>query len=407
MHIVFINPVAVIGGAERVFLACIQAVRAEFPDARLTALLLAYGPLEERVRELGVDCLVHPMPATYAKMGDTQFRKTNKIFMLLKLAGTAALKIPGGYRYFRKLSRTLKDLRPTLVHSHGLKSHFLAALACPKKTNILWHIHDYYSQRPLMVKILKRVVKNVSVAIAISESVSRDVTSVFPDLPVHVVYNCVDQFTFCPVGCSYDLPGLVGIPEKESALIRIGIVATYANWKGQDLFLQAIARLKSRNAKFYAYIVGGAIYSTPGSQFTREELVQKAATLGVSDKVGFVSFQSNSAAVYRALDIVVHASTRPEPFGLTIIEAMACARPVVISRAGGAAELFTDGIDALGFEPNSADDLAEKLSNLIENKGLRSKLAEAALKTVLQNFSSSRFGYNIRVVYTNLLSERS
>src|SRR4051812_6736193 len=73
---------------------------------------------------------------------------------------------------------------------------------------------------------------------------------------------------------------------------------------------------------------------------------------------GFVPFQARVEAVYRALDVVVHASTRPEPFGLTIAEAMACGRPLVAARAGGAAELFEDEVEALGLPEVSAGALA-------------------------------------------------
>jgi len=61
----------------------------------------------------------------------------------------------------------------------------------------------------------------------------------------------------------------------------------------------------------------------------------------IENRVGFVPFQDNPADVYRALDIVVHASTKPEPFGRTIVEAMACGKPVIAAQTGGAAELFT------------------------------------------------------------------
>ena len=61
----------------------------------------------------------------------------------------------------------------------------------------------------------------------------------------------------------------------------------------------------------------------------------------------------------RALDVVVHASTEPEPFGLVIAEAMACARAVVVSRAGGAAEIIEPGVDALAHAPGDAAELAE------------------------------------------------
>jgi len=78
----------------------------------------------------------------------------------------------------------------------------------------------------------------------------------------------------------------------------------------------------------------------------------------IENRVGFVPFQDNPADVYRALDIVVHASTKPEPFGRTIVEAMACGKPVIAAQTGGAAELFTHDHDAVGVPPGDPAALA-------------------------------------------------
>ena len=62
--------------------------------------------------------------------------------------------------------------------------------------------------------------------------------------------------------------------------------------------------------------------------------------------------------MFRALDVVVHASTKPEPFGRVIVEAMSCGRAVVVAKDGGAAELFEDGVSALASPPGDASALA-------------------------------------------------
>jgi glycosyltransferase involved in cell wall biosynthesis len=94
------------------------------------------------------------------------------------------------------------------------------------------------------------------------------------------------------------------------------------------------------------FIVGGPIYQTQGSQYAAWELGGVAPRL--ADRVGFIPFQSDTASVYCALDVVAHASTKPEPFGRTIAEAMACGRAVIAMEAGGTAELFVHKIDAFG-----------------------------------------------------------
>jgi len=90
-----------------------------------------------------------------------------------------------------------------------------------------------------------------------------------------------------------------------------------------------------RPARFY--VIGGPVYLTHGSQVSRGELENHCQMLGLDGWVGLIGFQQDPAEIYPALDVVVHASTRPEPFGLTVVEAMACGRAVIATEAGGAA----------------------------------------------------------------------
>ena len=173
-------------------------------------------------------------------------------------------------------------------------------------------------------------------AVAVSHSVAADAARVLgPRVPVETIYNAVDLDRFAPgPGDGAWLDGLAGLPPAPAGTVRVGLVATYARWKGHDVFLDAVARLDpGLPARFY--VVGGPIYRSAGSQYSPEELRAKAEALGVAGRVGFAGHQADPEAVYRALDVVVHASTRPEPFGRVIVEAMACGRAVVVLRGGG------------------------------------------------------------------------
>src|SRR5262249_15351528 len=159
-------------------------------------------------------------------------------------------------------------------------------------------------------------------AIAVSEAVGRDVRGLLPGLPTRVIGNAIDVNAFSPAEADPDLlDRLAGLPPAPEAVIRGGVVATYARWEGQDVFLPAAARVLSAGRRVRFYVVGGPIYHTSGSQFSQAELRGLARDLGIEPDVGLIDFQPDPAAVYRALDVVVHASTRPEPFGLTIVEA--------------------------------------------------------------------------------------
>jgi glycosyltransferase involved in cell wall biosynthesis len=200
------------------------------------------------------------------------------------------------------------------------------------------------------------------------------------------------------------LDELAGLPPAAPGTVRVGLVATYARWKGQDVFLEAAARARAARTgpPLRFYLVGGPVYQTRGSQFTAGELRRLAARRGLAGDVGFVGFQPDPADVFRALDVVVHASTQPEPFGLTIVEGMACGRAVVAVGAGGAAELFRHGHDALGVPPGDAAALAGALRTLAEDAGLRRRLGAFARETATARFDSSNLGERLLRVYDSL-----
>jgi glycosyltransferase involved in cell wall biosynthesis len=150
------------------------------------------------------------------------------------------------------------------------------------------------------------------------------------------------------------------------------------------------------------FIIGGPIYQTHGSQFSTDELRSLACARNIESHLGFVPFQDYPADVYRALDIVVHASTQPEPFGRTIVEAMACGKPVIVTQAGGAQELCTHDHDALGVPPGNPTALAEAINRLMADPGLRQRLGHNARRTAVERFSRDRLGPQLLDVYRRL-----
>jgi glycosyltransferase involved in cell wall biosynthesis len=402
MRITFLNPVGVIGGAERVLLAAIRGAREHIPGAQLDVVLFADGPLVAEVRLLGAEVTVVPLPARLAGFGDTRLR-TNRRFPTLARLGVgwdALGEVPGAIGFVRRLRAALRHSAPDLIHSNGLKAHAFAAMARPRGVPVLWHVHDLISQRPVMARLLRGLTVGVAGGIAISDTVRRDAEAVLPGLAISLVRNAVDMDHFAPADRDgAELDRLAGLEPAGPEVVRVGLVATYANWKGQDVFLDALAKLSASGPPVRGYVVGGPIYATTGSQFTRDELELRTAANGLAGRVGFIRFQTDPAEVYRMLDVAVHASTRPEPFGLTIVEAMGCGKPVVVSAAGGAQEIFTPDHDALGHAPGDAMGLAAAIARLAADPGLRIRIGANARRTVVERFSHERFGREIAAIY--------
>src|SRR5207247_1686262 len=144
-------------------------------------------------------------------------------------------------------------------------------------------------------------------------------------------------------------------------------------------------------------VIGEPIYTTDASQFSMDELRSLATRHGVAQLVGFTGRVDDVAGAMRRLDIVVHASVEPEPFGLVIAEAMACGRPVVVARAGGAAEIAQGG--ALFHTPGDAGDLAARLSELIGDSALRRSLGIAGRDAAVRLFARRHLSDTLIPIY--------
>ncbi len=289
------------------------------------------------------------------------------------------------------------------MHSNGLKAHVSAALAKPRGVRLVWQLHDYVQSRPLSSVLLRRLSHRADAIVANSDSVLADASAVLTEhRGLRRIYNAVDLSRFCPDGPSLNLAALSGLPD-EAGRVRIGLVATLARWKGHDVFIDAIAKLTQPD-RIRAYIVGGAVYETTGSQRSLDELRRAVAERGLSGVLGFTGHVDDVPGALRGLDIVVHASTAPEPFGMVIAEAMATGRAVVAVRSGGAAELFDDGVTAIGYTAGDAGALAERLDGLVSDAARRATIGAAAREAAQQWFAPERMAAEFREVYRGMIS---
>ena len=333
MSIVFLSPTGQTGGAEAALHDLLAGLRETHPSWSLRLIVASDGPLVERVEALGVPVQVLPFPASVARLGDWGVGRGwwARLRFIVRCAGTALPALG----YLQRLRKLLQSNQPDVIHTNGLKMHLLGAWARPHGSAVLWHLHDYAGRRPFTARLLRRCADRCSAVVANSHSVADDVRDVCGGtVPVHPVWNAIDLERFSPDGPRLDLDGLSGLPAALDVL-RVGLVATFARWKGHETFLRALATLPP-SLRMRGYIVGGPVYQTSGSQTSLEELRELVRALGLEGRIGFTGFVQDSSMAMRALDVVVHASTDPEPFGLVIAEAMACGKPVVVSRAGGA-----------------------------------------------------------------------
>jgi glycosyltransferase involved in cell wall biosynthesis len=397
VRIVFLSPSGELGGAETALLDILAVVRHARPEWTLTMIAASDGPLIARAAAYA-DTSALAFPDALARLGEWGAR--GSVASHARFAAGLLTASAATIGYMRRLQEHLRNLNPDIIHSNGLKMHLLAARARTPGAKLVWHLHDYPARRRMSAQLLASQTHRCDAMLANSESVAAEARRRFGTRPpVHTIYNSVDLDRFNPVGPTTDLDALARLPPLPDGAIRIGLVATFARWKGHAVFLDALAQLRD-SPHVRGYIVGGAIYNTDASQFSRDELRDRAAALGLGDAVGFTGHVADVPAVLRTLDVVVHASTEPEPFGLVIAEAMACGRPVVVSRAGGAAEIAQGG--AVCHEPGNGADLARCLRQLAQDPARRASLGAEGRRAAQRLFSRDRLQDALIPVYENL-----
>ena len=401
MNVLFMNPTGRIGGAETALLEAMTGIRDLEPSARLTLIVASDGPLVGRARALDVNVRVLPFPDRLARLGEWSLRARRGS----RLAA-AARCLPAAWpawRYLARLRRLLRELAPDIVHTNGLKMHVLGAWAAPPAAALVWHVHDYVTSRRLSAWLMKRSARACSAIVAPSQSVAGDVRALVGSaVPVRAIWNAVDLHRFSPDGDRLDLDSRSNLGPPEPGVVRVGLVATLAPWKGHRTFLDAMALLPP-GLNVRGYVIGGRVYETDDSQLTLSELRERAARLGLAASVGFTGYLDDPAPAIRALDVVVHASTEREPFGLAIAEGFACGRAVIVSYAGGAAEIVVPGSNALACAPGDAADLARCIRQLSEEPGLRSRLGSAARATAERAFTRDRMARAICDLYDDVM----
>jgi glycosyltransferase involved in cell wall biosynthesis len=191
----------------------------------------------------------------------------------------------------------------------------------------------------------------------------------------------------------------LGWPDGRFSVLQLGRLVPR---KGIDTVVRALATLRERTGiDAHLYVVGGNA-DLPNEIATPEiaRLRGIAAGCGASDHVTFVGRRGRAQLreFYAAADVFV---TTPwyEPFGITPIEAMACARPVVGADVGGIRYSVVDGKTGFLVPPRDPDSLAERLARLARDPALGERMGEAGFERVHTSFTWSRVAHMLEDVY--------
>ncbi|MEJ7638837.1 MAG: glycosyltransferase, partial [Singulisphaera sp.] len=180
---------------------------------------------------MGVPCDVLPCRSAWP-VGDAG---ASGIGRRLALAGRGLGAASSLVGYARRLAVGSPTRPPDLVQTNGMKMHGLAAWATPRGVPVVWHLHDYLGSRAAMAGLLRLAALRRGIeGVAVSESVAADATAALRGrVPVRAIHNAVDLDRFHPgPGDGPSLDRASGLPEAPEGTVRVGLVATFADWKG-------------------------------------------------------------------------------------------------------------------------------------------------------------------------------
>src|SRR2546426_9012892 len=329
-----------------------------------------------------------------------------------------------------KLFRLMLRERPAIVHTHTAKAGTVGRVAGllyrwltlsvffgrPRRCRFVhtYHghvFHSYYGPlktRLFLVieKILARVVTDRIVVV--SQQQRREINEDFR-------VGTPEQFAVIPLGIDMSVyadwekrrPGARAELKANESDVLIGIVGRLTEIKNHKLFLEAAARLQKLTTSRVRFMI-------IGDGNLRPELEAQARSLGLNDVVSFVGTRNDPENFYPALDIVALTSLN-EGTPLTLIEAMANARPVIATTVGGVSDLLGHTISmgegyavcehGLAVRPGDTTGFAGALAALIDAGEWRKEMGERGRVFVMQNYSKERLLKDVSNLYRNLVGQ--
>ena len=357
------------GGLERLVLhLCKESITA---GDRVTVLCLDHpGELAEEVRKTGAE-----------------------VISLNRKPGL--MRLPEAVR----LRKILKRAAPDVIHCHQMGATlYVGTTARTLHVPAILHTehgnHDYSSWRQrLLATIAFRTPDKIC-------CVSQDIANNLVKYRLAARKNLDIQVNGIPLPTARQLSAAALAREQlgiDRQAIIYGSVGRLARVKRQERLLEAMATLTRRGRKVHLVLVGD------GPQ--RNELERTATRLGISQRVHFAGFQLDPLPYIALLDIFVLTS-ESEGMPMSLLEAWAARKPVVVTAVGGLPELVDDGKTGLLLPPGEQEQLVETLASLAADPQHRRYLGDNGHALVTEKYSVEKIARTYRDRYLSLLHQQ-
>lgn len=311
-----------------------------------------------------------------AKLGhrSTVISSGGRMVEQLEAEGTEHITLPvhkkslSSLLQVRPMRRLLTELKPDIVHVRSRIPAWIAWLAWRRmppaaRPGLVSTFHGMYSVTPYSAIMAKG-----ERLIAISDCVHRYILDNYKVDPTVItrIYRGLDPSAFNVNACTEQWRQQLLAEHPQLADRNIILMpGRLSRWKGQEDFLQMMAKLVALEPECHGVVVGAA---EPDKAHYLDELLALRDQLGLTNNVTFVGHRSDIQAFYGIAAVTCHMSNKAEPFGRTVPEALACGCKVVAWDRGGASESLNAGFPEGLVTPDDIEAFARRTSQVLHSQ---------------------------------------
>ena len=384
IRILYYSHTGLVSGAEHVLLNTLAGLdRSIFEPV---AVCPVEGDLKSRMEQTSIPVLsVNPLQARF----------TLKPLSLLRYLISFS-------RVILSFRSKVKEVAPDLIHANSVRSGLVATMATVvTRTPVVWHIHDDLPRHPISMLIrLGAYLSRRSIFLAVSASTSRIFCGGLPfGSRIHILHNGIDlrRFTEKQV-TDLTFRTSLGIRKDAFLICAIGMINPRKDLLG---LLRAVKLAHDRQPAIHLAIVGQPIFNR--DDLYLDEVRHLTAELGLEAAVYFTGSLKDIPSVLRGCNLLV-LNAKVEPFGLVLVEAMACGTPVLATRVGGIPEIVSDNETGFLVSPGDPAALASRLLQIIATPEKAAQVARNARQHLSYRFTIERYNKQYQDIVQSYLS---
>jgi len=367
------------------------------------AYVLKFEKLGLPVRVLGQPNAAAPDPASQAWSAARHSRLASLLRRgavgqgLIHTAGFYLRIWPGLRRQAQRVARIIHEIGPDLVHLNDAVCVSRVGILAARwaKVPAICHLRSMDSRNHYDRWLSRSLRGYICISQAVDDHQRRLGGKVAPSWIVH---NGLDLLEFDHSASGQDVRPSLGLSPQDVVAACIGRLVP---WKGQHIFVRAMANLAPRYPSLRGLIIGAP---EANSQDYADELHNQVRELGLGSVICFTGFRQDIPLLLRSADILVHASIQPEPFGRVLIEGMAAGAVVIGTAAGAVPEIIQDKVTGLLIPPDDPMAMANAVAWLVDHPATANELRAAGRRAVEERFAVQRYVRAVESVYEQVLT---